>query len=372
MKKIKSTNQFPPISVVVIGLNVTPFLSSCLTAIKKSDYPQDKLELIYVDSGSTDGSHEIAQKSNRVKLIELNSKSPSAAKGRNAGFKAARYDLIQFVDADSYLHPKWLKTAVEALDDEVAAVAGSLRERNPERNIFHRMANLEWNLRVGPNGWTTTRSEAKTFGGNVMIQRASLKVLQGYDETLVAGEDPDLSYRLRKTGKKILRLNTEMASHDINIDGLSKFLKRSRRSGFAYTQLAWRYLGTPERFMLNRVMRIVFSALTPLTFIVVGILNNQVSMGLLLGLLFAFRLVFKTGKFSRMFNISKKLALGYSLYLTLAIYPQFAGLLQALWQIYSKQLFTKKTGSQRHLVTKQQKRSLWSFKSSDLRGTKSL
>lgn len=323
----------PPISVVVIGLNVAPFLEDCLKAIKNSRYPQDKLEIIYADSGSIDGSQLIAAQFDGVKLVEMKTDHPSAAKGRNQGAEVATHPIIQFVDADSYLHPDWLGHAVEMLSENVAAVAGSLRERFPTKNVFHQMANLEWNLRVGPTGWTTSHVEARTFGGNVMMEAEVFRALRGYDEKLSAGEDPDMSYRLRQLGKKILRLNVEMASHDINIDTVGKFLKRAKRSGYAYTHLAWRYITTPERYMANRVMRILVSGSMPLGLIIVGWAYSQLLLGTLVAMLFAFRLVFKTGKYARMFGIKTRHALMYSLYLTLAIYPQYLGLLQASRQI---------------------------------------
>lgn len=331
MKNSNTTK--PSISIVVIGLNVAPFLKNCLQAVKDSTYPQDRLEIIYADSGSGDGSQQIAGSFNDVKVVELETRQPSAAKGRNLGAGAASHDIIQFVDADSYLHPEWLSIAVEKLDDDVAAVAGSLRERYPTKNLYHKMANLEWNLRVGPQGWTTTDIEAKTFGGNVMIQAEVLKALNGYDEALLAGEDPDISYRLRRSGKKILRLNAEMASHDIKIGSLGKFLKRTKRSGYAYAQLAARYMNSPERFMLNRVFRILASGTAPLVMILLGAISGHTSAGILLAFIFAFRLVFKTGKYARMFGISKSLAMVYALYLTLAIYPQYLGLIQAIKEL---------------------------------------
>jgi len=337
MNKMLKTER-PPISVVVIGLNVAQFLPSCLQAIRNSNYPQDKLEIIYADSGSNDGSQQIAQSFEGVRLVELETDKPSAAKGRNLGAQVASHTIIQFVDADSYLHPEWLGLAVDVLNDEVAAVAGSLRERFPRRNLFHRMADLEWNLRVGPEGWTTQHEEARTFGGNVMLQAATFKSLNGYDELLVAGEDPDLSFRLRMAGKKIFRLNTEMASHDINLSSVRQFLKRTRRSGYAYGQLAWRYFNAPERYMLDRVMRILVSGTVPLAVAILGLLSGYSLLGISLALIMAFRLVFKTGKYADMFKITRLEALTYSLYLTFAIYPQYLGLLKALKELTLKKM----------------------------------
>jgi len=332
-RKTKDPSQLPPLSVVVIGLNVAEYLGSSLDAILNSTYPSSKMEIIYVDSGSTDCSLDIARSFEQVNVIELNTSNPSAAKGRNAGAAHAKYDLIQFVDADSYLHPEWLKVAVSYLDTKNAAVAGRLSERYPEKNLFHRMAELEWNIWSSPDGsWTTAALEAKTFGGNVMLHKSVFLGLNGFDENLKAGEDPDLSYRIRREGYKILRLHQDMASHDINLSSFSEYRRRTRRSGTAYANLAFRYWQESERFMLKPLIRIIAGVLTPATVLIFGVSAGLPVPGLILALLIMFRLVFQTGKFARLFNITRLRALEYSLYLALAIYPQFLGVVDVAKQ----------------------------------------
>lgn len=328
----------PGISVVVIGLNVEKYLARALTAIRNSHYPQDQLEIIYVDSGSTDLSLPIAAGFPEVQLIALHDPAPNAAKGRNAGFQAAKHDLIHFVDADSYLDPRWLKLAVRELKDTVGAVAGHLNERFPQRNFFHRMAHLEWNLRVGNKGWTTEATEALTFGGNVLMSRQAYLSAGGYDETMVAGEDPDLSYRVRHSAHRILRLNAPMASHDINLNSWSQYLNRTRRSGVAYATLATKYWTEPEKFMLTRVFRILGGVLAPQGLLLLGALSGYPIVGLSLALLVAFRLLFKVNLFARLFKISRSRAVQYALYLAFSIYPQFLGVISSLGKMIKQQI----------------------------------
>ncbi len=327
MHKRTTSPLLPNISIVVIGLNVENYLARALNAVRNSDYPREKLEIIYVDSGSTDMSRPIAAGFPEVQLIDLNDPAPNAAKGRNAGFRAAKHEVIQFVDADSYLDPAWMKQAVSVLKGDVGAVAGHLNERYPEKNFFHKMAHLEWNLRVGSDGWSTQSTEALTFGGNVMLHKRVFLAAGGYDETMIAGEDPDLSYRVRHTGFRILRLNSPMASHDNNLKSWRQYLTRTYRSGIAYALLAKKYWTQSEKFMMKRLMRIFGGVLLPQMMIFSGILFNQVALGVALGLLVAFRLVFKTSKFARLFGISRTRAFQYALYLALSIYPQFMGVL---------------------------------------------
>ena len=338
LKSYTQIDRIPGVSVVVIGLNVEQYISNCLKSVYNLEYPRELLEVIYVDSGSSDNTLEILKRFASVKVIKLDTKQPNAAKGRNAGWLAAKYELIQFVDADSYLDTRWLRTAIPQLKANVGAVAGTLRERFPNRNLYHRMANLEWNIRSGSEGWSIKDIEVKTFGGNVLIRRELLEQCDGYREALSAGEDPDLSYRIRSLGYKVYRLNSLMATHDININKTSTFWKRTRRSGFVYGYLALSYWKEPERYMVKRTMALLVGALAPFSIALISALLGFWGPGLLLALLVMFRLVFQAGHFSRVMTISRKEALIYSLYLAFCIYPQFFGVIDSLRQFWQEKI----------------------------------
>mgnify|MGYP002639868859 FL=1 len=329
-KSYTQIDQIPGVSVVVIGLNVEQYISSCLQSVYNLDYPRELLEVIYVDSGSKDKTLDILKRFPSVKVIKLGTKQPNAAKGRNAGWRAANHDLIQFVDADSYLDTRWLRTAIPQLKANVGAVAGILKERFPNRNLYHRMANLEWNIRIGSGGWSIKDIEAKTFGGNVLIRRNILEKTDGYQQNLAAGEDPDLSYRIRRMGYKIYRLNSMMATHDINISSLATFLKRTRRSGFVYGHLALSYWREPERYMVKRSIAILLGAAAPLFIMLLSALLGYLGPGIILSLLLMFRLVFQAGHFSKVMSIPLSDAIIYSLYLAFCIFPQFMGVMDSL------------------------------------------
>jgi len=342
-QEIMIENKYQPVSVVVIGLNVEPFIAQCLRAIFNLKYPIHLLDIIYVDSGSSDKTLEIVNKFAPVRVIELNTISPNAAKGRNAGWLAAQHELIQFVDADSYLDSNWLRIAIQQLNGSVGAVAGTLRERYSKRNLYHRMANLEWNIRVGAKGWSTKDVETKTFGGNVLTRRSILERSGGYNEDLAAGEDPDLSYRMRRMGYKIYRLTAPMASHDINISRLTTFLKRTRRSGFVYGHLALSYWQEPEHYMVKRTIAILLGTIAPLVIMLLSALLGFPGSGLMVALLLMLRLVFQSPHFAKVMQISLSEAITYSLYLAFCIFPQFLGIIDALRKFGIRNIWKTRT-----------------------------
>jgi GT2 family glycosyltransferase len=215
-----------PIAVVVIGRNEGDRLKRCLRSIL-SDVPT-----VYVDSGSTDGSVDFAR-SIGAHVVELDLTSGfTAARARNAGWRVLP-DLgldaafIQFVDGDCELNAKWLAVAATALKEEpgLAAVFGRRRERFPDRSIYNRMCDDEWNVRSGL---------VSSCGGDVLFRRSALEQAGGYSDDLIAGEEPDLCLRLSRFGWQIRCVGAEMTLHDAAMTKFRQWWLRARRSGFAY------------------------------------------------------------------------------------------------------------------------------------------
>ncbi len=223
----------PPITIVAIGRNEGQRLVRCLESIRQADYPADRVEVIYVDSRSTDGSPEQAARCG-ARVVVLETDRPTAAAGRNAGLAEARHDLVQFMDGDTELHPGWLRKAVAVFDDPaVACVFGRVTERHPEASIYNFWAHHDWHVQPGP---------AEACGGIAMFRRDVLRQVGGYDPDLTAGEERDLCYRItRDTGARLQCLADEMVSHDIDMLRFGQYWNRCRRVGHAYAEISQRY-----------------------------------------------------------------------------------------------------------------------------------
>jgi len=139
------------IGAVVIGRNEGQRLDVCLRSVG-----QQIEEIIYVDSGSTDGSVGLASKLGAT-LVELSTDQPfTAARARNAGANKLLeqnpgVELIQFIDGDCELQPGWVETASAFLSNfaEIAVVCGRRRERHP--NVSPRpqpAAAIRWSERT--------------------------------------------------------------------------------------------------------------------------------------------------------------------------------------------------------------------------------
>ena len=234
--------------VVVIGRNEGERLRRCLTSVVGRGSP-----VVYVDSGSTDGSVGVA-KDLGAHVVELDMSHPfTAARARNAGFEhlrklAEETNIVQFVDGDCEVDASWLEVARRFLAEnrQVAVVFGRRRERFPERSIYNRLCDLEWNIAAG---------EARSCGGDAMIRADALLEVGGYRPDLIAGEEPELCVRLRKQGWKIFCLDHPMTLHDADMTHFAQWWRRSVRAGYAFAQVSCLHGGAPEYQWVNERRR---------------------------------------------------------------------------------------------------------------------
>jgi cellulose synthase/poly-beta-1,6-N-acetylglucosamine synthase-like glycosyltransferase len=220
----------PQVSIVIIGRNEGVRLERCLASVVAMTPVEGDHETIYVDSASTDQSVAIAA-AFEARVIGLAADRPTAAKARNAGWRAARGSWVLFLDGDTTLDPNFVRVALAAVTPEVAVVWGHRREMFPEANVFHRVLDLDW---VYAPGLT------EFCGGDALIRREALEAVGGFDATLIAGEEPEMCARLRERGYVIRHVDAAMTRHDLAITRLSQYWKRASRAGYAYAQMSWR------------------------------------------------------------------------------------------------------------------------------------
>lgn len=258
----KASLALAQIGCVLIGRNEGERFRQCVESL-----PAALGAVVYVDSGSTDGSVALAR-ARGIDVVELDLSIPfTAARARNAGFERLRKThpelaAIQFVDGDCSLVPGWVEAAAAALGDSPrrAAVCGWRRERFPERSLYNRFCDLEWIAGavgdVGPFG----------FGGDVLIRSEALAAVDGYDGSLIAAEDTELCARLRAQGYEMIRIDRPMTLHDADIHRFGQWWTRSKRAGHATLEVARLHRATG--LFARHVRSItIWGALLPLLFV---------------------------------------------------------------------------------------------------------
>ncbi len=237
----------PPVGFVVIGRNEGARLRQCLESVLRQS-PR----VIYADSASTDGSVALARDLG-VKTVVLDDSAPlTAARGRNAGYRALREhfpkcEFVQFLDGDCILAPQWVEHAVEFLrsNPRAAVACGRRFEANPDASAYNRLCDEEWNTPVG---------RAEAGGGDALVRVSAVEQVGGFRSELKAGEEPEMMARMRHAGWEIWRLDLPMTEHDARIVRFGQWWRRALRGGYGYAQV-WTTTGSLPRRLYGRQLR---------------------------------------------------------------------------------------------------------------------
>lgn len=320
------------IGIVAIGRNEGDRLVACLNSLQQ--YMARGTPVIYVDSGSTDNSCTLASSRN-VEVVNLDLSLPfTAARARNAGFERLieihpEVEYVQFVDGDCEVVGGWIEAAYEQLDDNslVVAVCGWRRERYPENSFFNRICNVEWHM--GNLG------EISSFGGDVMIRARSFEAVGGYNPTVIAAEDDELSVRLRQSSGLILRIDCDSTIHDANIHTIGQWWQRAKRCGYAYA-LVHRLHGSPPECKFRKEVRRtwIWGIFIPVGALGLALLTKGLSLVLFLRYpLTALRVVLTTWR--RGFSVKDSVAWGVSC--AFSVFPEAFGLIKFYWNEWLNQ-----------------------------------
>ncbi len=306
--------------VVAIGRNEGERLRRCLKSVVDRG-----LVLVYVDSGSRDQSREIARGLD-VEVVELDLSKPfTAARARNEGLErliaiAPDVEYVQFIDGDCEAAEGWIDRARRELDErpDVAAVCGRLRERNPEQTIYNRLADLEWETPIG---------ESKSCGGIAMMRIAALQEVGGFNDELIAGEEPELCVRFRRQGWKIYRIDAEMALHDMAMTQFRQWWKRTVRTGHAFAEGQALHGAPPERHYVRETRSIiVWGLVVPLLALGLAWPTRGASLLLFAGYLLLFQRVYRYYRVQR--GWSQPDARIFTIFVILGKFPNALGLIR--------------------------------------------
>jgi len=305
------------LAVVVIGRNEGERLRKCLASALACG---QAATIIYVDSGSTDGSCELARDLGCT-VVELDLTIPfTAARARNEGFRCALQlttglKYIQFVDGDCEISSGWIGTAISFFEqhNSVVAVCGRRRERHPEASLYNQLCDIEWDTTVG---------RARSFGGDVMVRAEALKDAGGYRADLIAGEEPELCIRLRARGGVIWRLDHEMTLHDAAMTRFGQWWNRSKRAGYAFAEGAALHGSYPERHYVRQAARAFFWGFLLPVCIVVATLWLPAMAGLFL--VYPLQIV----RIAMVGKLNRAVAWQHAAFQVLAKFPESQGLLK--------------------------------------------
>ncbi|MBY6090986.1 glycosyltransferase family 2 protein [Pseudooceanicola sp. 502str34] len=186
-------------------------------------------EVVLADSGSTDGTVEIANRY-PVRIVQLtNFQDRSCGAGAQLAFQNALGEYFYLLDGDMVLDPGFLDEAIPLLDatPELAGVGGQVTEVNTEGHGFKIRA-----MAMAGRNWRSGPVDHLDCGG---LYRAEAVRSVGYlaDRNLHAFEEMELGARLRAGGWSLARIDRHAVDHYGHQQNGYHLLLRRMRSGYA-------------------------------------------------------------------------------------------------------------------------------------------
>ncbi len=251
------------VDAVIIGRNEGARLVACLGSVTGH-----VRRMVYVDSGSTDGSVAAAMAVG-AQVVTLDMAQPfTAARARNAGMALLEgADFVLLLDGDCALQPGFVGAALAAFEAHPAAavVCGRRRERFTGASVYNAMCDAEWDTPVGL---------ARACGGDALMRLAAVRSVGGFRDGLIAGEEPELCVRLRAGGGQVWRIAAEMTLHDAAITQFGQWWRRAVRAGHAFAEGAYLHGAGPERHWVREVRRaVVWGAGLPVIIVLAGLIE---------------------------------------------------------------------------------------------------
>ena len=228
----------PRASVLVCSYNGGETLDQCLNSLIALDYPD--YEVILVDDGSRDNTHEIAARYPDINVIHQENLGLSVA--RNVGLQAASGSVIAYTDSDCFADPDWLTHLVYRLQQcDASAVGGP--NINPENG---RVAAC---IDASPGQPTHVMENDQVAehipGCNMAFNREALEAINGFDpEYHQAGDDVDVCWRFQQAGKWITFAPGAFVWH-YRRQTPRKYLRQQRGYGKAEALLKFKH---PDKF----------------------------------------------------------------------------------------------------------------------------
>ncbi len=229
------------LSVVIPTRNVARTIEACLQSVCGAA-PRERLEVIVVDNGSSDATLELAARFPvRVERIP----GGFVSRSRNVGARLARHPFVAFVDSDCVVREEWLGATLAALGEPRVAVAGCRHELRDAATWVERAWDRAHRKPLGRG----LRDVAYVPAGNLAARRDVFLEVNGFDETLETGEDPDLCARIAARGHRVVQAPGMRCVH----------LGEPRTLGDVFRRERWHGRGARLRYGDGRIAPITIS-----------------------------------------------------------------------------------------------------------------
>jgi len=229
---------WPYISVIVCTHNGARTITDCLEGLKKLEYPN--YEVIVVNDGATDATKSIIKK---YSFKQINTNNCGLSNARNIGLKAAKGEIVAYIDDDAYPDLHWLTYLANTfLNTNYVGVGGPNIPCSNDGTV----ANCVANAPGGPIHVLLSDQEAEHIPGcNMAFRKSCLQEIGGFDPKFrIAGDDVDICWHLQQNGYKLGFNPGAMVWHHRR-NSIHTYLKQQKNYGKAESMLKRKW---PEKY----------------------------------------------------------------------------------------------------------------------------
>ena len=205
----------PEVSIIIPVMNRADELRRCLTSLAQLAYPQEKLQIIVVDDGSSDGSPLVARQCGAL-LVPSGGTGRGPAAARNVGSSMASGEILAFIDSDCTASEEWLGELIPVFNNPAIAAVGGQVDGMCSESAVDRYESVMSSLSIGSRERTGSSGNDTFYlpSCNLLVRSRAFRQANGFDDNMHVGEDVDLTWRLRDKGWTICYLPAGNVLHE--------------------------------------------------------------------------------------------------------------------------------------------------------------
>jgi len=274
--------KYPTVTIIVPCWNEEKTVCATINSLLNLNYPKDKLKIMIVDDGSTDGTWGVVQKFANKKQIEIYHKENGGKHtALNFGLEKLTTDLVGCLDADSFVDKDALRNTVVYFEDkETMVVTPSIKIWKP-KNIIEMIQKVEYAWGIFVRKMLSYMGAMYVTPGPFSIFRKEVfEKLGGYRHAYLT-EDMEMAMRLQANHYKIANSHNSVV-YTVAPNALKKLYKQRLRwtYGFIKNVIDYKFLffkkeyGNLGIFVLPMASISIFSAIYILTLAVFSFLRS--------------------------------------------------------------------------------------------------
>ena len=249
----------PFVSVVIPVKDRAGELKRCLASLAALDYPQERLQIIVVDDGSSDPSARVARDAGAL-VVPSGGTGRGPAAARNVGARAAIGEILAFIDSDCTASAGWLAELLPSFDDPKMAAVGGFVDGMCSESAVDRYEAVMSSLSLGSRERTGSSGDDTFYlpSCNLLVRRALFLGVGGFEDTMHVGEDVDLTWRLRDQGWTIAYIPGGRVLHE-HRSSVRSFMSRRFDYGTSEGLLQRRHPQRHKRMVIPPLLALILA-----------------------------------------------------------------------------------------------------------------